>query len=121
VPSYLCVTHGIQPKRPCPECRREKDRRRKRTPKRRATMGVGPEGARYKRQRVAYLKTHTRCESPDGCSAPATEVHHKPGVQPGDPQWLDESTWTPVCHRCHAILEAKLMLRGPGGVWIGKQ
>jgi hypothetical protein len=56
VPSYLCVTHGIQPKRPCPECRREKDRRRKRTPKRRATMGVGPEGARYKRQRVAYLK-----------------------------------------------------------------
>jgi hypothetical protein len=24
-------------------------------------------------------------------------------------------------NRCHAILEAKLMLRGPGGVWIGKQ
>jgi hypothetical protein len=121
VPSYLCVTHGIQPRRPCPECRREKDRRRKRTPKRRATMGVGPEGAKYKRQRVAYLATHIQCESPDGCSARAAEVHHQPGVQPGDPQWLDERTWTPVCHRCHAILEAKLMLRGPGGVWIGKQ
>jgi hypothetical protein len=83
-------------------------------------MGVGPEGARYKAQRLEYLKTHTLCEYED-CSARATEVHHRPGVQPGDPQWLDESTWTPVCHRCHAILEAKLMVRGPGGVWIGKR
>jgi hypothetical protein len=122
---YMCRKHGVVDRRPtyprCAQCAREKSRGRKQTAKRKATMGIGKEGATYKRQRIVYLNTHPHCEHPDGCGAQSTEVHHRPGDEPGTREWLDESRWTPVCHHCHSLLEAELMLRAPDGTWIGKR
>jgi hypothetical protein len=67
----------------CPECYREKSRGRRSTPKRRATAGVGKAGAKYKRQRKAYLGVGLTCER---CGAVATEVHHRPGDMPETPE-----------------------------------
>ena len=82
-------------------------------------MGIGKAGAAYKRQREAYLDTGLVCER---CgTAVATEVHHRPGDEPETPEWLDESRWTPVCHGCHAEIEAVLMVRSEDGRFIGKR
>jgi hypothetical protein len=117
----LCHRHGIQtPRRGhprCPQCAREKWRGRKMTPKRKATMGIGKAGARYKHQREEYLAVGLTCER---CGTVATEVHHRPGDRPQTPEWLDESRWTPVCQTCHAELEVELMTRAPDGTFTGK-
>jgi hypothetical protein len=119
---YSCAAgkHGSQPKKPCPECRREKARKRVRTPLQKATSGVGKHGAEYRKRRKDYLDIGLLCEYQD-CGEPATEVHHRIRTEPDHPLWLDKSNWMPTCHTCHAILEAELMTRDAKGRWTGKQ
>jgi hypothetical protein len=116
---YLCPHHGAQDRLPCPACKREKARKRKRTPLQRATAGVGPRGKEYRRKRADFL-VGKLCEYED-CGAPAIEVHHKVRTEPSDPRWLDPQFWTPICHNHHAELEAKLMTRDAKGRWTGKE
>jgi 5-methylcytosine-specific restriction endonuclease McrA len=117
---YLCHKHGAQPRRPCPVCKREKNRKRIRSPLQRATGGVGKRGAEYVKRRKEYLDIGLLCEWND-CGAPATEIHHKVRTGPDDPLWLDKANWMPCCNRCHSELEAALMTRDEKGRWTGKR
>jgi hypothetical protein len=116
---FLCHKHGAQPRRPCPQCRREKNRKRKRSALQRATSGVGLRGKQYVKARTEFLSLPRLCEWND-CGAPATQVHHKIRTPPDHPLWLTPENWLPVCASCHAQLEAKLMTRDRRGRWTGK-
>jgi hypothetical protein len=116
---FLCHKHGAQPRRPCPVCKREKNRKRKRSALQRATSGVGKRGKLYVERRKKFL-VGKLCEIND-CGQPATEVHHRIRTEPSHPLWLDSGNWTPACHSCHASLEAKLMTRDRRGWWTGKR
>lgn len=59
--------------------------------------------ALYLIQNKIYLKNHPFCLAKrPGCTTKATEIHHKRGR---GPYLLDETTWLPVCHRCHRFIE----------------
>jgi 5-methylcytosine-specific restriction endonuclease McrA len=103
----------------CAQHQREKNRKRKRTPLQKATMGGGKRGKEYRRRRKDFI-VGKLCEWQD-CGKPATQIHHKVRTEPSHPLWLDRSNWMPVCHNCHAELEAKLMTRDHMGRWTGKQ
>lgn len=60
--------------------------------------------AQYLKQRKPFLKRNPKCKAKlDGCWEWATEVHHTKG-RIGD-NYLDETTWLPVCLPCHRHLE----------------
>jgi hypothetical protein len=57
----------------------------------------------YSKMRTAYLVVNTFCKAKlAGCTANATEVHHKAGRGENH---LRIATWLPVCRTCHTWIE----------------
>ena len=58
----------------------------------------------YSKLREGFLIVKPQCEAKlVGCTAKATEVHHKAG-RIGD-NYLKISTWLAVCRNCHTFIE----------------
>lgn len=54
----------------------------------------------YSEKRKEFLSNHSFCMAKlNGCTGFSTEVHHMIG-RDGD-NYLDESTWFPICRSCH--------------------
>ena len=68
------------------------------------TPGYG--GRQWRNTSRAYLHTHPTCEQP-GCTAPATEVHHRDGRHPLDPGANDWRNLQALCHPHHSRATAK--------------
>ena len=57
----------------------------------------------YSITRKQYLTMHPYCQARvDGCSANATDIHHKAGRSK---HYLNQVTWLPVCRQCHQWIE----------------
>lgn len=66
---------------------------------------------RYKVKRKKFLEHHRYCMAQlKGCTRKATEIHHMKGKN-STADWLDESTFLPVCRCCHNQIEE-------GGSWV---
>ena len=90
--------------RPTPKVKQKKQL--KKVSKRRAV-----EGKIYRAKRGAYLAAHPFCEagaifmgSFTKCKIFACDVHHRAGRLAGN--YLDESTWLPVCRPCHDYIHS---------------
>ncbi len=58
----------------------------------------------YSVLRLQYLKMFQHCKvSSTDCTFTSTQVHHKNGR--GKDSVLDTTTWLPVCHNCHRLIE----------------
>ena len=89
---------------------------RPRTPNRKATMGIGAVGRKWRRVRDAYLKLHPICER---CGRDhAHHVHHRDGLGPTGPNGLEPSNLLAVCRSCHAKLHDELRGRDESGRWV---
>ena len=84
--------------------RRESDRRRK--------GRQSYSNPKWRRTRAAYLDAHPFCQWPDGCGAPATDVHHIDGEGHEGSRGHDPAGLTGYCHSHHSKLTAMLQ---PGG------
>jgi len=65
------------------------------------------ETADYTKKRKAYLSAHPLCAcsmSLFGYHQRADQIHHKAGRL--GPNYLDQSTWLPVCRESHAWIHA---------------
>jgi 5-methylcytosine-specific restriction protein A len=113
---FSCPAPGcgrISDKRRCPE-----HRKRKATAKRRATYGVGPRGAAWRKLSAEYLRTHPYCECDDpACMLPSEQVHHVDGQGATGERGLDPTNLLALSASCHAALEAKQRQRGQEGRW----
>ncbi len=93
----FCPTHGVQTTRPCPACRKRRDRARG-SP---ASRGYG--GA-WRKIRAEILPPHLElvCEWERGCTERATEVHHRDG----NPANNDPSNHQRLCKSHHSRITA---------------
>lgn len=63
-------------------------------------------GAKWRRTRAEYLRTHPICEDEAGCIQPATDVHHIDGLGPRGPRGHDDSNLMALCHAHHSQITA---------------
>ncbi len=74
---------------------------KQRKPMKRVSSRRRKENALYSRLRMDFLEENEFCEV---ClSNRATEVHHKLGRT--GKNYLDKSTWVPICRNCHIEIE----------------
>jgi 5-methylcytosine-specific restriction protein A len=78
-----------------------KERRRASDAKRPSASQRGYD-AKWRRTRADYLRTHPICEDPEGCIAPATDVHHLDGLGPNGPRGHDHQNLESRCHSHHS-------------------
>jgi hypothetical protein len=95
--------------------------RNRNSPNQKAYRGVGDVGRAWRRERAAYLKAFPVCQWPNGCLAPATQVHHADGLGPTGPQGLSWSNFIGMCASHHAQEEASRQLRNERGEFTGKK
>ncbi len=93
-----CPTHGVQTTRPCPACRKQRDRARGSA----ASRGYG---RAWRKLRAEILPDHLEllCEwEGGGCTERATEVHHRDG----NPANNDPSNHQRLCKSHHSRITA---------------
>lgn len=105
-----CATHG------CPTLTRstycDSCRKANRKPDTRPSASQRGYGAKWRRTRAEYLRTHPICESEHGCIQPATDVDHIDGQGPKGPKGHDADNLRALCHSHHSQRTARDQ---PGG------
>lgn len=62
------------------------------------------ENKEYSKKRTLFLDKNSVCFARlNNCTLKATDVHHKKGRIGSN--FLDESTWIPLCRNCHSYIE----------------
>lgn len=57
----------------------------------------------YNREAKKFREENPACRvNTSGCTRETTEVHHKKGR---GKYLMDKTTWLPVCHNCHCVVE----------------
>ena len=89
------------------------------TENRRATKGIGERGRAWRRVRAEFIRDHPVCQHPEGCIAPATQVHHIDGQGPVGERGLDPSNLLACCASHHSAIEAATARpRDDEGRWV---
>ena len=70
---------------------------------------------KWSKFRAEILRTRRYCEWPEGCSEPATDLHHLDGLGPKGPRGFDPSNLQPLCHRHHSMITQREQLAKQGG------
>ena len=98
-----CVLCGALSERPRCPAHRPKDTR--------PSASARGYGARWRKTRARFLRSHPTCEHP-GCRAPTTEAHHRDGKGPNGPHGHDPRNLAAFCKPHHSLITAQLQ---PGG------
>lgn len=95
---HIWKSHGKD--KYCKDCWHKLDEPKKISPVSKKMKVVMDE---YSKKRAAFLIVHSKCQAKlQGCTADATDVHHKAGRGENH---LKISTWLAVCRSCHSWIE----------------
>jgi 5-methylcytosine-specific restriction protein A len=93
-------------------CRKHTRDKRRASDRRRPNARQRGYDSHWRKTRSDFLRTYPVCQHPEGCLAPATDVHHLDGQGPKGPQGHDWLNLQGLCHSHHSQATAR---EQPGG------
>jgi 5-methylcytosine-specific restriction protein A len=108
----VCAEPGCPTLTKQTRCERHRKAKRRQEDKRRPNARQRGYDERWQRTRAAFIATHPICQWPDGCLAPATDVHHLDGQGPNGDKGHDWANLQGLCHKHHSTTTARAQ---PGG------
>lgn len=98
----VCAEPGCPTLTDATRCETHRRERRRASDGKRPGAAARGYDAKWRKTRAAYLRAHPICQHPDGCIAPATDVHHLDGRGPLGEHGHDEANLLGLCHAHHS-------------------